>query len=333
MFFGDTRPRILDGHPTDRAVTVYTGGNGQQPRAVHFPHGVQRIVNQVEDDLFDLGAIDPYRALRGVVVAVRFGTDALHSVGQQQEYILHHSRRMSVGQVFRVVVSCEAAELIEDPAGAASLLGDLLQMFLEVCRRVLSPVDLDEGGLRSSMDSGQRLADLVGEGARQFVDCMEAGGVRQVGQMQALLPFSALARSDVVGETDKVALSMCGAFRDAELDLDRTAVPVAGSDLATHANDPPIAGFQVTADVMVVLAAVGLGHEHADIAAPHFLGPIAKEPFRCRIHGADDPVGVDGNNAVNGILDDGVGDVDIPEQPFGGRLPGVLVVGQDYPRL
>ena len=53
-----------------------------------------------------------------------------------------------------------------------------------------------------------------------------------------------------------------------------------------------------------MLVALGLGHQHRDVAADDLVVRVAEDPLGGRVHRLDNPLLVDGDDAVDGGVDD-----------------------------
>src|SRR5205814_2944293 len=82
------------------------------------------------------------------------------------------------------------------------------------------------------------------------------------------------------------------------------AVFAHSSYFASDANDPRFAGAKVAQKISIVLATVRLGHQQLDVAAHQFRLNVAKEPLRRRIGRLNDAVLVNGNDRVDGSVND-----------------------------
>ena len=77
--------------------------------------------------------------------------------------------------------------------------------------------------------------------------------------------------------------------------------------LTPDPDDAPDASLAVVLDVPVVLPVVWLGHEHMDVASDDLLGVVLEDPLGARIEGLDLAPLVDGDDAVDRRLEDGLG--------------------------
>ena len=90
-----------------------------------------------------------------------------------------------------------------------------------------------------------------------------------------------LAAGKVAHEAGEDPLSVGARFADGELDRKDRSVLGQALHQPAVADDSRFAGSEIIGDVAVVLGPVGLGHQHADVVAEHFLRMIA-EQFRRR---------------------------------------------------
>ena len=135
-------------------------------------------------------------------------------------------------------------------------------------------------------------ASRIGAGAGLAVLEL-ANGVPQVG--------------DIAGDAGEHALVAHVQFADREVHGEGGAVLAQADDLAADADDLLLAGGQVVVQVAVVLVPVGLGHEHLDVLADDLGGRVAEEPLGRRVHRLDLAVRVDGEDRVDGRVEDGAG--------------------------
>ena len=82
-------------------------------------------------------------------------------------------------------------------------------------------------------------------------------------------------------------------------------------------------GPEIVLQMSLVIALIGLGHEHRDVAADDLLVGVAEDPLGGRIHRLDAPRFVDGDDAVDGRVDDGFE----PDGRLADCLLGFLALG------
>ena len=85
----------------------------------------------------------------------------------------------------------------------------------------------------------------------------------------------------------------------------RRPVLAAGDDLPADADDSPLAGPDVTAEVLVVLLLVRRRHEQLDVAADHLGRGEPEQPLGRRVERLDDASFVDGDEGIDGRVEDG----------------------------
>ncbi len=89
-----------------------------------------------------------------------------------------------------------------------------------------------------------------------------------------------------------------------EIHWEGAAVLATADDLAADADDLPLAGPEVTGQVVVVLVAIRCGHQHADVLAEQLLGRISEVRSAGGIEALDRAALVNGDDAVDGRIDD-----------------------------
>ena len=127
----------------------------------------------------------------------------------------------------------------------------------------------------------QQVVEVVRDAAGQLADRLHLLGLPE-------LLFDPLGRSDVADESREEAARRGFDLSDSELHWKVAAVLAPPADDAPDADDPLIAGAPVAFQVVVVLAAIGLGHEHADVAPHHLFGRIPEKALGGAAEGLDD---------------------------------------------
>src|SRR5690606_11295774 len=105
-------------------------------------------------------------------------------------------------------------------------------------------------------------------------------------------------RGDVPYDARKEASVAQEELRDPQLNREVGAILAAGLNLPPDADDRGLARANVIADVRVMLAPEGLGHEHFDVLADDFRLRVSEQFFRGRIEGLDDSSVVDTDDPV-----------------------------------
>src|SRR5262249_32073548 len=82
------------------------------------------------------------------------------------------------------------------------------------------------------------------------------------------------------------------------------AVLAPPDDLPPAADDPRLGGAQVVGQVAVVLAAVGVRHQHPDVLADDLAGRVAEQPLHRRVDGFDHAPLVNSDDAVDDVVQD-----------------------------
>jgi len=108
---------------------------------------------------------------------------------------------------------------------------------------------------------------------------------------------------DVANQAGEHALVVDLELGNRKVDGKYIAIFSSRFNFAANAHDVCLAGHQVTLQKTIVLLAVWRGHQHADITAEHFLRAVAKYPLGRRIDGFDDAVLVDGDDGIDGHIE------------------------------
>ena len=106
---------------------------------------------------------------------------------------------------------------------------------------------------------------------------------------------------------------------DGQLHREDGAVLASAVDLADGADDRRGAGPEVARQASVVLGLAGVGEEHLEVVADDLVGGVAEDPLGGRVHRLDDAGVVEGDDAVNGRIDDRL-------EADGGLMDGLLGV-------
>ncbi len=77
-------------------------------------------------------------------------------------------------------------------------------------------------------------------------------------------------------------------------------------DVARAADDAVLARAQVVLQVTVVLAAVGFGHQHRDVAPQHLFHGVAKNAAGPLVKAFDQPLRIDGDDATHHVVQEGL---------------------------
>ncbi len=92
---------------------------------------------------------------------------------------------------------------------------------------------------------------------------------------------------------------------DGQVNRHQAAVPSLPDDLAPDADDLRLTGRAIGLDVLVVPAAVGLGHDLVDAAANHVTRLIAEDPLGGGVGREHDPLVADGDDPLDRRIEDG----------------------------
>ena len=86
-----------------------------------------------------------------------------------------------------------------------------------------------------------------------------------------------LPAREVADEAGENSFAVRARFADRQLHRELRAVLGEALDQPAVADDARFAGPEIIGNVAVVLRAVGLGHQHLDVVADHFLGSISEQ--------------------------------------------------------
>ena len=176
------------------------GGDGDTPVTVGVPlHGLERIAQQVEDDLLDLHPIAQDRGQLAREVELDLDAElagvALDHLGGVAD------QRVQVGRLpLGGLLAHQVAHAPDDLAGAQRLVGHRLEDRQELRGSHRPVAHAEHGALRVVGDRPERLVDLVGEAGGHLADGAEAEDVGQLGLVLAGLLLGALALRDVGGD-------------------------------------------------------------------------------------------------------------------------------------
>ena len=116
-------------------------------------------------------------------------------------------------------------------------------------------------------------------------------GARRLG-----LPLS----GQVVDDSGKMTLAVNLVLADREMHREGCAVFAPARDLAADVDDLVLARLTILTNIAVVLALVGLGHEHPDILPDQFGSGVAEQPFGRGVDALDDAGRVDRDDRIGG---------------------------------
>ena len=167
----------------------------------------------------------------------------------------------------------------------------------------------DELAGRPAGQLGHRIADeqhlAPAEGQATKGDAGDVGDQRAVLALaveQGLLHRLALA--DIADEADKQRLAVDVHLADGQPHGKLLAVAPQPGDLPAAADDAGLAGAQIVGQIVVVAGVEGLGHQHVDVAPQHLSGRPAEDTFSRRGEQLHPALAVDGDDAVDGGLED-----------------------------
>ncbi len=184
-------------------------------------------------------------------------------------------------------------------------LGHGLFHELERTRAALAAaLDQSLGRLAEIRDRRQRLVQLVHD---HRGDLAHRGQPADVVQLLLKLVGPDLRRNAVRDVADEAGEDMVRAgahLADCQLHREDRPRFVPRDHGAADADDPLFSGGEIAGEIGVVLRPIGLGHQHADIAADHLLGAVAEHPLGGGAEAADPAAGVDRDDGVGRRVDD-----------------------------
>ncbi len=119
------------------------------------------------------------------------------------------------------------------------------------------------------------------------------------------LRFSQLALGDVAHDAGEIAAPVSPPLGDREIQREDRAIPPPAPDLTPDTDNLRLAGRAVIGDVPIVLAVIGLGHQHADVAPNDFVRRIKEDLLGGAVEGLNDAVLVDHRDRIDRGVDDG----------------------------
>ena len=182
-------------------------------------------------------------------------------------------------------------------------LGRQLRALLRRLQRLLDMLALLEIGeirmehLQIGDDRRQVIVEIMRDAAGELADRLHLLRLPE-------LLLHLLAARQVADEAGEYPLSVGARFADGELHREDRAVLGEALHQTAIADDPRFARLEVIADVAVVLGSVGLGHEHPDVAAEHFLRMIAEQLRRCGAEGGHQAPLVDDDHRLGDCVED-----------------------------
>jgi hypothetical protein len=147
----------------------------------------------------------------------------------------------------------------------------------------------------------ERVAQLVREHRQELV--LLPVGVGERVHALAQLVLEALPLGDVAHDAGEVAPRADVELAHREIHGEDAAVLAPSHHLAPDADDFRLAGGEIVGEIGVVLAIVGLGHQDLDVAPEHLGAPVAEQFLRGRVERLDVAALVDGDDAVDDVVD------------------------------
>ena len=234
-------------------------------------HRLQRIAEQVDQNLLDLDPIDQHQIVLRVEIEAKL--DALFAgAGEAERAGFLDQLGEAFDALFGFAARDEIAQPPDDLAGAKRLLGGAIQRAFD-----LGLVGIGAGRqqpartLHVVADGGERLVEFVRQRRGHLSHRAQARDVNELG-LQFLKPrLGLLMLGQIADKAGEVGRAAGLHFADRKMHRESRAVlALAGHDPA-DADDMPLAGGSVARQVPVMARTVGLGHQHADVLADSFV--------------------------------------------------------------
>ena len=280
----------------DRTFPGAAGADHDLP-SLDAVQGIDAVADQVGDHLMDLDLVDEHGRQSALEHAA--GCDPFAAGPDQGERARLLDDRVNVlERPLGLALDDELAQATDDLPRPAGLLDGLFEQAREAARAFGAPIDQPARGLGVVDDRRERLIELVRERRGHLAHRAQARDVNQL-RLQLLETLLALpARAHVLQEPGKKLPPGRLDLADRELERKDRPVLALAQNLATDADDPPLAGAQEALQVGVVLLAIGRGHQAGDVAPDHLGRGIAEHPLGRRIEGLDDAALVDRDQPV-----------------------------------
>ena len=121
------------------------------------------------------------------------------------------------------------------------------------------------------IDPREGLFEFVGESDCHILDNIETVRVQIMHSS-----FKSAPLAQIMYETGEVALTLGFDRSDAKLDRKDRPVSTLSFDLPANADNLGFSGAKIMAQVVIMTAAIWLGHQHADILSDYFVGRVSK---------------------------------------------------------
>jgi hypothetical protein len=112
-----------------------------------------------------------------------------------------------------------------------------------------------------------------------------------------------LALGDVAHQPDETPTVVHGHLGDRQFHRKTTAVGTLADDFAADADDLAHPGSPIGTEVAVMLAGVGRGHQHLDVAPEHLLRAVAEQALGGQVEAFDKTLLVDGNDRIERVVE------------------------------
>jgi hypothetical protein len=128
--------------------------------------------------------------------------------------------------------------------------------------------------------------------------------VAHLGNELVLELLDALALGDVAHDPDEQGLPIVGGLGDRQFEREMRAVLAASGHFPADADHPRHPRSNVPRQVAVMLATIGLGHQHRHVPSDHLVFRVAEDALRGRAEGSHDTALIDGDDPVEHIVQD-----------------------------
>ena len=151
-------------------------------------------------------------------------------------------------------------------------------------------------GWGEELDAGELLAEVV-------VQVLPNALLRNLGDVEDL-GLKTPSIGDVPQDPGEEAAAADRELTHGEVDGEDGPVLASTKNLAADADDAALPGFAVAGEVAVMPGPVWLGHEGVDVLPEELPGAPSEHPFGGRVDGVDPAAVVDGDDALDGGVED-----------------------------
>jgi len=118
--------------------------------------------------------------------------------------------------------------------------------------------------------------------------------------VEQLLTFLTLGQ--VTYESNELPLPLEQDLAHRQFHREGAAIVALADDHASHADDVPLAGGEVSIQIAVVLVPIRRGHQHADVASLNLANGESEKALRGRAEGLDHPLLVNDHHRIRDSL-------------------------------